>query len=248
MLPGVFVRAEESRVPEIRIRAAGLWAPEAVVTGAAAARCTFWPEKEVTLITLSTPNKRVSPPGYRLVRERLPRELVRWQSWVWLTTPGLTALDLVPAYGGAGIDRALLTRAATLADMHEALALTPGRNGNGQRRALLHDSRDEPWSEAERLAHAVLRASGLKGWDPNLEVWLDGQKYFVDIAFARLKIAIEIDRYEIHRAENREQFEHDRRKGSALTAAGWRVLRFTRRQLRDQPEWVIAMICRTVRG
>jgi very-short-patch-repair endonuclease len=77
-------------------------------------------------------------------------------------------------------------------------------------------------------------------------VWLDGLLYYVDIAFKALRIAVEIDGYEVHRAENRDQFEHDRRKWSALTAAGWRVLHFTGRHLRDQPEWVIATIRRTV--
>ena len=246
LLPGVYVRAEEFELLPVRIRAAALWAPEAVLTGPAAAWCTFWPKVAVPAVTLSTPAKRSPPRGFLVTRERIPGELVRWHGSCPVTGPALTALDLVATCGGAGIDRALLTRAASLAQMQEALTLTAGRRGNRERRALLHDSRDEPWSAAERYGHALLRAAGIRGWRANVAVRVEGQLYFLDIALLALRIAIEIDGYQTHRAENRKQFEQDRGKWSRLTAAGWRVLHFTWLQLTEEPDWVVAVIRRTM--
>ena len=72
--------------------------------------------------------------------------------------------------------------------------MTPHRAGNKERLKLLIDSRDEPWSAAERLSHRLLRtARGITGWKTNLPTHVDGQTYYIDIAFEQQKLAIEID-------------------------------------------------------
>jgi hypothetical protein len=60
----------------------------------------------------------------------------------------LTAIDLSTFAYSDAIDIALRVRAATLANMYEALRLTPHRAGNRERLKLLIDSRAEPWSAA----------------------------------------------------------------------------------------------------
>jgi very-short-patch-repair endonuclease len=50
---------------------------------------------------------------------------------------------------------------------------------------------------------------------------------------------VEVDGYKYHRAPSR--FETDRARDAHLTVHGWRVLRFTWRQLEERPEWVAAM-------
>jgi very-short-patch-repair endonuclease len=237
VLPGVYVWRERATDLDVRIRAAARWCPDGVLTGPAAARLAFWPEVRFAEVTLSTSRKRAGRPGFRVTREALPPELVVQVGGLRCTRAALTALDLVDTHGGAGIDRALLTRACTLADLHEALALTPSRRGNRARREMLHDSRDEPWSEAERLAHALLRAAGITGWKANLAVRCGERRYYLDVGFAACRVAVEIDGYEVH--SRRPQFHRDRQKWSDLTAAGWRVLHFTYDQLRDEPAWVI---------
>ena len=47
---------------------------------------------------------------------------------------------------------------------------------------------------------------------------------------------METDGWETH--HTRQAFEADRAKDAALTAAGYKVLRFTWRQLRDDPDTV----------
>lgn len=236
LFPGVYCHRDLVDDVETRIRGAALWAGNGVLTGAAAARVTFWPEIPVTTVTLSGLANRNVPPGIRLCRTRLPSSMIIEHRGLRVTVPALTALDL----GGAGIDEALRRRAATLDQMHEALAATPKRAGNRARRQVLDDSRDAPWSEAERRLHRLLRSANITGWRTNVEVWCGSRKYFVDAAFYRLKIGIEVDGYEVH--SRRSQFEHDRQKWSDLTAAGWTLVHLTWNQINEQPDWVVKTI------
>jgi very-short-patch-repair endonuclease len=159
---------------------------------------------------------------------------------VRFTSPALTALDLCDELGGDGIDTALRTRAATLNGMRAAIESTRGRAGNHHRRRLLLDSRDEPWSAAERLIHRLLRAAGITGWRANLAVPTLGSIYYLDVGFERQMLAVEIDG-RLHETD-RGTFESDRWRQNQLVLQGWRVLRFTWSMLTQHPELVIQAI------
>jgi very-short-patch-repair endonuclease len=134
----------------------------------------------------------------------------------------------------------LRTRTTTLSRLQRALELTPSRPGNRERRALLSDSRDEPWSQAERRFHRLLRVAGITGWRANRPVEYQGETFYIDVRFRRLMLAIEIDGWEFHNSQ--EVFESDRRRQDLLVINGWRVLRFTWRMITDEPEWVISVL------
>lgn len=246
ILPGVFVPQDQADDFDVRIRAAVRWAPNGVLTARAAARWTYWPDLTVPQVTMVDSGRCRTQPGFKVERERIPRDLVMFHRGALLTVPALTALDLVADCGGSGIDHALRTRSTSLAEMADALDKTPNRRGNRLRRQFLYDSRDEPWSEAERIGHALLHRAGIVGWTSNTDVFADGRGWSVDIVFRRLRIAVEIDGYEFHNGENRQQFHRDRRKWTTLTAAGWRVLHFTWEQLDPDPEWVLSVITATL--
>ena len=241
LLPGVYCHRDDADRPEIRINAAATWAPEAVMTGPAAARLSFWPSIEVPVVSLARPNCKITRPGFRIVQERLPAALTEHRG-CWITVPALTALDLVPWVGGAGIDLVLRKGWASLDQLQSALAATAHRAGNGLRRAALLDSRGSPWSEAERLLHRILRRAGIRGWSGNAVVSCAGQDYPVDVVFRSARLIIEVDGYAYHRAENREQFHRDRLKWTTLTSHGWTVLHFTWEHLVDRTDWVAATI------
>ncbi|RLP08616.1 endonuclease domain-containing protein [Propionibacterium australiense] len=117
-----------------------------------------------------------------------------------------------------------------------------GRCSQGAaRRALLTDSRDEPWSEGERLLHRLLRSAGLTGWRTNVAVC----GFRLDVAWIRFKVAVEVDGYEFH--SGRETFESDRLRDQQLQAQGWAVARVTWRQLDENPENVVATVRRILR-
>jgi very-short-patch-repair endonuclease len=183
--------------------------------------------------------------GFLFTRRRIPSELIREREGLRFTDPALTAIDLANFHCADSIDIALRTRSATLAGMHEALRLTRKRRGNFERLRLLLDSRENPWSAAERLSHRLLRRARIMGWEGNWPIVIEGDQYFIDIAFKELKLAIEIDG-RLHETDE-DLFESDRWRQNALVSAGWRVLRFTWAMLRDHPEAFVAAVRAEIR-
>jgi very-short-patch-repair endonuclease len=134
----------------------------------------------------------------------------------------------------------LRSRVARIEDLRAALAATPARTGNRERRRLLLQSRAEPWSMAERLAHRILHQAGITGWLANRPVVLGGRTYFLDIAFPGIRLVLEIDGREFH--AKADVFESDRRRQNDLVLARFTVLRFTYRRLVEEPDQVLAEV------
>ena len=240
VLPGVYAASEIAHTWQTRVRALGLRHRDAVLLGAGAARVSFWPDAPLDRIEAAVPSALKPQPGFFFNRRHIPAELIIERASLRYSVPALTAIDLATFACSDAIDVALRTRATTLAGMYEALRMTPHRAGNRETLQLLIDSRGEPWSAAERLSHRLLRAAHIKGWETNLPVLVGGQLFYVDIAFRRQKLAIEIDG-RLHETDE-DLFESDRWRQNALVADGWRVLRFTVAMLRDHPDVFISAI------
>jgi len=159
---------------------------------------------------------------------------------VRVAAPALAAIDLVEQMGGDAIDACLRSRRALLSDLWAAVQAHANREGNREIERLLRDSRDKPWSAAERRSHRLLRQHRILGWKANHEVWIAGRQYFIDIAFLQARLAIEIDG-RFHE-DDHDVFEEDRLRQNALVRAGWRVLRFTYAMLVNNPVYVVAII------
>lgn len=121
-----------------------------------------------------------------------------------------------------------------------------GRNGCGPLRALLDQRCPEdvvPDSKWNRMVGQLLVSAGLP--TPEFEhVVVDRRGNFagrVDLAFPRVRVAIELDSVRWHL--NRRSFEADPRRKNQLTNAGWTVLTFTWSDYADNPAGLI----RTVR-
>jgi very-short-patch-repair endonuclease len=225
VLPGVYAAPKMCDSVRTRILAVMRWDPDAILVGRTAAWASFWPELRVASVTCSLRHQRRPQRGYEFTRRRIPAELVVSRSGLRLTSPALTALDLCATVGGEVIDHALRTRATTLAHLQRAMELTAAQVGNPARRQLLLDSRAEPWSEAERSMHLLLRAAGITGWEANKPVVLRDLTFYADLIFRKLKLVIEIDGRLSHTGA--EVFEIDRRRQNLLVLDGWCVLRFT---------------------
>jgi very-short-patch-repair endonuclease len=240
VLPGVYCAPTMCDSVRTRILVVMRWDPDAILVGRAAAWASFWPEIRVASVTCSLRHQRRPQRGYEFTRRRIPAELVISREGLRLTSPALTALDLCATVGGEAIDQALRTRATTLAHLQRAMELTAARVGNRTRRQLLLDSRAEPWSEAERSIHRLLRAAGITGWEANKPVVLRDLTFYVDLIFRKLKLVIEIDGRLYH--SGAEVFETDRRRQNLLVLDGWCVMRFTWTMIEEHPEEVIAMV------
>lgn len=245
LLPGVGVPAGLGTDWKWQIAALFAWRPDAVVLGRAAANLQFWPGLEVRAVEAAV-RTRFRSPAYQFTEAQVPLDEIVQLGGVRVCSPALTTLDLIPEFGGDVIDRALRSRRVTLPQLWSALDRSTNRRGNRARRRLLLDSRDEPWSEAERLAHRWLRRHRIGGWQANFGVIVRGRTYYLDIAFRRQRVAIEIDG-RLHE-DDPEIFESDRERQNALVLAGWTVLRFTWRMLVDRPDYVIATIQAVLRA
>lgn len=239
LLPGVYVDA--GRADEVAIKAAAVacWDPSAVICGRGAAALTYWPEIAVGPLVVASPVRHARQRGFTFVERRIPPDLVREVEHVRTTVPALTAIELATSDFTDPIDIALRKRVASLPSMHEAIQLTCHRRGHTDRRRVLLDSRDEPWSAAERLAQRIYRRAGMTGWTTNLKTVVpDVGTYYLDIAFRRERVASEIDG-RLHETDV-DLFESDRIRQNALMLRGWLVLRFTWHMLDSDPAYVIA--------
>jgi very-short-patch-repair endonuclease len=118
-----------------------------------------------------------------------------------------------------------------------------GRNGVGPLRAVLEEydsSMAAAHTPLEVLLLNIIHDHAMKAPVRQHRVVINGRKYFIDVAYPDEMLAIEGDGFGVH--SEREQFETDRHRQNELVLHGWRVLRFTWRQIRHQPEYVAATI------
>lgn len=239
VLPGIYVPAAAAGDLTTLAAAVCRYRVDATVLGAAAAALSYWssyPARGLTVAGLGA----ASTPLLSGTERRIDRDWRYWNGFAWLSHPALTALDLVDEVGGDGIDMVLRTRAASLADLNAALRAHPNRPGNNSRRRLLLDSRAEPWSAAERRTHVLFRRARITGWTANHPVPTPIGLFYLDLAFRRERVAVEIDGRSTH--DTPAAFQHDRTRQNALVLAGWLILRFTWQDIIERPDEVIAQV------
>src|SRR6185503_19203951 len=114
----------------------------------------------------------------------------------------------------------------------------PGRRGARKIRTILTEyAEPEPTkSELERAFRQLCEDRGIPLPSQNVSVL----GYEVDALWEDDKTVVELDGWEWHRT--RRSFEDDRQKAAALEAAGYRVLRFTWRQVTSDRRAVASAI------
>lgn len=202
------------------------WDPDAVLVAGTAAKVSWWPDvPHNTVHAVTARHPRVDVPGISVSRAAVPPELTLTRNGVRFQHPSASTIDLARRIGTTAIDEALRRRAVSIASLHWAFSLMPGRKGNTAVARYLRDSADEPWSPLEREAHRLLRSAGITGWKTNYRVLIRGKTMFLDVAFPGRKIALEFDGWQFH--GDRSSFIRDRERDVALRIAGWTILRFT---------------------
>jgi very-short-patch-repair endonuclease len=127
--------------------------------------------------------------------------------------------------------------------LHALVARHPGHRGVVALRGALADLTDEPgWtqSELERRFIRLTRAHHLPL--PLTNQYVEGE--LVDAHWPDHRLIVEVDGWRTHKT--RQAFEADRARDAKLAAAGYRVMRFTSRRLRDAPEGVADEIRRSL--
>ncbi|TDC33045.1 type IV toxin-antitoxin system AbiEi family antitoxin domain-containing protein [Kribbella albertanoniae] len=199
-------------------------------------------------LLVSPPKPHVTLPVHRKVKVGPPAVL----HWADLAATdlrrGLTSLErtVVDCARILPFGEALAVGDAALASGHlsseELQAAADGVRGRGRANALAVAAAADARSASflESIMRSLLLSAGIYDFEPQVLVTTAGRLARVDLGHRRARIAIEAEGYEWHGSS--PKFAEDCRRYDDLVAAGWLVLRFTYRQVLDDPDWVIATV------
>ena len=221
--------------------------PGAVLSHASAAALWEIRPTSATRIDVSVRSAagRGKRPGLRIHRTpTLQADEITKHQGLRVTTPARTLLDLAAILTPRALERALdEAEVKQLYDRTSLDALARAHAGERGARALTQalDEDGEPTltdSELEELMLALCADHELPRPEPR--AWVAGLR--VDFLFAASRLVVETDGYRYHRT--RRAFERDRERDALLARAGYRVLRFSHRQLTREP----TMVAHTLRS
>ena len=186
--------------------------------------------------------RRAPGPGVRVHRVAFQESEVTHRDGMPLTTPARTLLDLAAVLDVRELERAVaiaerqrMVEPSELASLLHANAHRPGVRA--LRSIVGADGRPSlTRSEAESKFLELVRRARLRLPETNIVV----EGYEVDCLWRRERLIVEIDGFAFH--SSTASFEQDRRRDAALTAAGYRVVRVTWRQLTCDREALLASL------
>ena len=101
-----------------------------------------------------------------------------------------------------------------------------------------------------KTSKSLVEVEGFKLWQAvqhieGIELEFKGaipkRRFSLDIAIPSLKIAIEVDGWQYH-GKYKESHTRDRERQNLLTLAGWRILRYTAKQINESIESCVSEI------
>ena len=136
------------------------------------------------------------------------------------------------------IAEAYVRRLVNERKLREVLDRHPHRAGAVALRAELDRAGGPVWtaSKAERVMKELLRKAGLPM--PRTRVRVEG--FVADFFWPELRLIVEVDGYQYH--GHRYAFERDHKRDQAHKSALYEVIRFTWRDLQNEPYRVVAVI------
>jgi very-short-patch-repair endonuclease len=208
------------------------------------------PDRETLVhVTVIGDGGRGRRAGIRVHRCALAPEEIDRHTGVALTSPERTLLDVAPMLGAAALEQCLVRAVAAgrfdLRALERLIERSRRRAGVPALRAALAgwSGADAPVrSELEFRFVELCRREKLPR--PAVNTRIEGVE--VDFAWPDHRVIVELDGFAFH--AGRAAFERDRARDAALTLAGWRVLRFSWRQVVGDPRRVAAVVRRALAG
>jgi hypothetical protein len=130
-------------------------------------------------------------------------------------------------------------RVLDMRKVQELMDRSRGRRGLKPLNSLIAQFEEPPphiRSKLERRLFDLCRRAGIPL--PAVNIWVEGCE--VDMLWRDQRVIVELDSWEFHRT--RAAFERDRARDVELQRLGYRVLRFTWRQLAMEPAVLIAAV------
>jgi hypothetical protein len=195
-------------------------------------------------VTVPTPGGRRQRPGIVVHRSITLRQAdVTLRDGFPVTSVARTLLDLAgvlaPGPLERAVERSLALRLFDLRQMQGVLAANPKRRGAATLALIVETIHDDPpmtRSELEAMMRDLCDGHGLPR--PEVNVHVAGPE--VDFFWRAQRLIVETDGHEDH--GTRTAFERDRARDARLTALGYRVVRFTHRQLTREPDLIAATL------
>jgi len=180
-----------------------------------------------------------APAGLSVHRASLPDDERTVVDGIPVTSMPRTIFDLAAVGPKRQVERALneaevlgLTDRLSVPDLLERY---PGRRGSVVLRGLLGDDevvRGVTRNDFEELFVSLVDSYGLPRPRFNADVAVGGRFFSADCLWAEERLIVELDGRAVHGTAR--AFEADRERDRLLLAEGWRVMRVTWRQLRDE--------------
>jgi very-short-patch-repair endonuclease len=241
---GVYALGHRSATPEARWMTAVLVAgPSAVLSHRSAA--ALWglrPYGGAPEVTVPGTAGRKEPVGLKIHRS-LQIEATT-TAGIPVTTVPRTLLDLaadVPAHHlRRALERAEQLELFDLREVRRLLAAHPRRPGRRALEALLADvhAHDLPLTRSDVEAMLLQLCIDHRLPRPQVNRWDGGKE--VDFRWPAQRLVVEVDGWQTHRT--RAAFERDRERSQLLALEGFRLVRFSARQLQRAPRLAAARL------
>jgi very-short-patch-repair endonuclease len=191
-------------------------------------RVTVSPERRLDRLNLHI-HRATLAPGDICRRHGLP-----------LTSPPRAILELAGSLELGELEHLIAEahyrKLASDAELRQQVARNPGRRGVRRLRAVLElpGGPRRTRSPAERELLGLLRRANVTGYETNARI----HGFEVDFLWRKQRLVVEVDGFDGHCG--RVAFERDRLKAATLIARGLRVMHVTGRQVRRDPDGVLA--------
>lgn len=184
-------------------------------------------------------------PGLRVHRSRvLPREDIRRQDRIPITSPARTLIDLAQQVEYRALRRAVRQaqslRVVRQRDLVEAIARHSRRRGVGKLRRIVVSGPAPTRSELEDVVLELITRGGLAVPDVNVPIRVGGRRLLPDFRWPEPRLIVEADGAAWH--DNPVAREDDAERQAVLEACGERVVRVTWEQAIARPNEVLARL------
>jgi hypothetical protein len=185
-------------------------------------------------------------------RSILPADEVTAIDGIPVTIVPRTVLDFAAVASRRQLENALneveVRRLTDKLSIPDLLERYPGRQGSALLREILAEktaARGITRRELEERFAALLDSTDLPLPRCNADIAVAGRFFEVDCLWGRERLIVELDGRAVHGTD--QAFEKDRERDRLLQADGWRIVRITWRQLRDDAPAVLADLRRLLR-
>jgi very-short-patch-repair endonuclease len=218
--------------------------PEAVLSHRSAGRLWRVLPLAAEWIDVTCPTRQVRREGIVAHRSRLRDDETTVVDGIPATSSSRTIFDMAGVVSLRELERALheaeVRRLRDRVSLPALLERYPGRRGARNLRAVLESKRPAAITrnEFEEAFLALVCAQGLPRPRMNAELAIRGRFFEIDALWEKQRVAVELDSRTVHATP--KKFETDRQRDRILVAEGWRTMRVTWRQLREESEAIAA--------